>query len=119
MAVYRVRWTETAVELLERISDRRIRRMLYERAGQLDHDPEKQGKPLLGELSGFRSLKVAGRRYRIICHIEADEVVVSVVAVGLRKDGDRHGVYALAQKLLKQGLLSAASTPPRSRRRGS
>ena len=102
---YKVRWTETAVTLLEGISDRRIQRALHDRAGVLDHDPDKQGKPLLGELTGFRSVRVVGKRYRIVYRVERREVVVAVVAVGLRKDGDKHDVYALAKKLLKQGLL--------------
>jgi mRNA interferase RelE/StbE len=113
---YRVRWTETAVELLERIPDRRIQRTVYTRAGQLDHDPERQGKPLLGELAGFRSVRTVGQRYRIVYQIQADEVVVAVVAVGLRKDGDKNDVYALAKKLLKQGLLGAPKASPGRRR---
>lgn len=102
---YKVRWTETAITVLEGIADRRIQRALHDRAGALDHDPEKQGKPLLGELTGFRSLKAVGTRYRIVYHVERREVVVAVAAVGLPKDGDKHDVYALAKKLLKQGLL--------------
>ena len=110
---YRVRWTETAVELLERIPDCRIQRTVYTRAGQLDHDPEQQGKPLL---AGFRSVRTVGQRYRIVYQIQADEVVVAVVAVGLRKDGDKNDVYALAKKLLKQGLLGAPKASPGRRR---
>jgi hypothetical protein len=30
---------------------------------------------------------------------------VDIILVGLRKDGDKHDVYALAKKLMKQGLL--------------
>ena len=103
---YTVRWTETAVDLLEAISDKRIRRALYARAGHLKGNPSQQGKPLLGEFTGFRSIKVQPNRYRIIYRVENDEVAVVVVAVGLRKEGDKHDVYALARKLLKQGLIS-------------
>ena len=87
------------------ISDRRIRRALFDRAGELEHDPEKQGKPLLGELAGFRSVRTVAKRYRILYCVDRDEVIVTVVTAGLRKDGDTHDVYALARKLLKQGLL--------------
>ncbi len=102
---YAVRWTETAVKLLEAIPDRRIQRAIHTRARHLDHDPEKQGKPLLGEFAGFRRVAAVGKRYRIIYWVERDEIVVAVVLVGLRKDGDKRDVYALARKILKQGLL--------------
>ena len=102
---YTVRWTQTAVDLLEAVSDKRLRKALFDRAGQLKQTPAQQGKPLLGEFTGFRSIKVQARRYRIVYHVEDDEVVVVVVAVGLRKEGDRRDVYALAKKLLKHGLI--------------
>lgn len=102
---YTVRWTETALERLEEIADARVRRIIYDRAGALTNDPDSQGKALLGELAGFRSIKVAGQRYRIIYQVQNREVAVTVVTVGLRKDGDKRDVYALARKLLKQGLL--------------
>lgn len=103
--VYTVKWTETASKLLSEISDRRVRQLLYTRAGQLSHSPEQQGKPLLGELAGFRSLRAAGQKYRIIYRVERQEVIVVIVAVGRRKHGDARDVYALARKLLRQGLL--------------
>lgn len=103
--VYAVKWTETASELLSAISDQRVRRALYTRAGQLSHSPEQQGKPLLGELAGFRSLRAVGQKYRIIYRVERQDVIVVVVAVGRRKHGDARDVYALARKLLRQGLL--------------
>jgi mRNA interferase RelE/StbE len=100
---YAVRWTETAVKLLEAIPDRRIQRAIHTRAGHLDRDPEKQGKHLLGELAGFRRVEAVGKRYRIIYKAEREQVVI--LLAGIRKDGDKHDVYALAKKLMKQGLL--------------
>ena len=103
--VYTVRWTETALKLAEAIPDQRIKRALYDRAGQLAKSPEKQGKPLIGELNGFRSVRAAGQRYRIVYRVERREVVVAIVAVGKRKEGDKSDVYALAKKLVRLGLL--------------
>jgi len=103
--VYRIKWTETAVKLAEAIDDRRIRRIIVERAEQLAQDPEKQGKPLVGELAGFRSVEAVGQRHRIIYRVERKEVIVLIVAVGRRKAGVTSDIYELARKLLKQGLL--------------
>jgi mRNA interferase RelE/StbE len=97
--------TPTAQRMLEAITDRRVRRIVRERIDGLAHDPDKQGKPLLGELTGYRSLRAVGQRYRILYRVDRGRVVVIVVAVGLRKAGDRRDVYALARKLLRLRLL--------------
>ena len=103
--VYTVKWTETASRLLTAIPDQRVQRTLYTRAGQLSHSPEQQGKPLLGELAGFCSLRAVGQKYRIIYRVARQEVIVVILAVAHRKHGDTRDVYALARKLLRQGLL--------------
>jgi mRNA interferase RelE/StbE len=107
-SVYTVHWTETATKLLEAISDKRIQRGIYERASQLSKSPENQGKPLVAELAGFRSVRAVGQKYRIVYRVKRQDVMVMVVAVGRRKHGDAADIYALAQKLLRQGLISAA-----------
>ncbi|MGH8058440.1 MAG: type II toxin-antitoxin system RelE family toxin [Candidatus Entotheonellia bacterium] len=71
----------------------------------LARDPEQQGKPLLGELQSLRSVRVVGQRYRILYRVDRGKVLVLVVAMGLRKEGDRRDIYALAKKLLRLGLL--------------
>ena len=103
--VYTIKWTETAVRLSEAIPDQRIRRLITQRVDQLAKSPEQQGKPLLGELAGFRSVRVVGQRYRIIYRVERKEVVVSIAAVAKRKEGDKGDVYALAKRLLRLRLL--------------
>jgi mRNA interferase RelE/StbE len=102
---YEIKISPTALNLLRSISDRRIRDKLVEKIDQLATSPEKQGKPLVGELTGYRSVRAAGQRYRIIYRIEENQVVVLVVALGLRKEGSRRDVYELAQKLIRVGLL--------------
>ena len=102
---FSIRWTQTAVELLDRIPDRKTKSLLVRRVNQLARSPEQQGKPLVGELAGFRSIRAVGQRFRIVYRVDRDEVVISVVAVGRRKAGDRTDVYALAQRLLSLGLL--------------
>jgi mRNA interferase RelE/StbE len=104
-SVHTIKWTETAVKLAAAIPDQRIRRLITQRVDQLAKEPEQQGKPLLGELAGFRSVRAAGQRHRIIYRVERQEVVVFIVAVGKRKEGDKGDIYALAKKLLRLGLV--------------
>jgi mRNA interferase RelE/StbE len=102
---WKIALTPAAKQMLEAISDRRIRRGLQERIEGLASEPEKQGKPLLGELEGLRSLRAVGQRFRILYRVEKKVVLVLVVAVGLRKDGSKRDIYSLARKLLRLRLL--------------
>jgi mRNA interferase RelE/StbE len=105
-----VKWqvllTPTALKLLSDISDRRIREKIGTVIDRLTEDPEKQGKALLGELSGFRSIRAAQQRYRIIYQIRGNEIIVVIVAVGIRRDGAKDDFYNLAKKLFRLRLLS-------------
>jgi mRNA interferase RelE/StbE len=94
------------MKLLSDISDRRIREKIGTVIGRLTEDPEKQGKALLGELAGFRSIRAVGQRYRIMYQIRGNEIVVVIVAVGIRRDGAKDDIYNLAKKLFRLGLLS-------------
>jgi len=102
---YRIVITPTAIRLLTDLPDRRSQQAIRDRIDGLAHDPEKQGKPLGGELAGYRSLRVVGQRYRIIYRVERQRVLVAVVALGLRKEGDKKDVYELAKKLVRLGLI--------------
>ena len=102
---FAIRWTETALKLVEAIPDRRIRRLISHRADELAKVPEQQCKPLIGELAGFRSVRAVGQRYRIVYRVERREIVVVIVAAGRRRSGDKSDIYELAKKLLRQGLL--------------
>jgi len=59
---------------------------------------------LTGELAGHRSLRAAGQRYRILYRVERNQVLVLVVAVGIRREGSRSDIYELARKLLRLRL---------------
>jgi len=91
--------------MLISISDPRVREKIYEKVRRLEEEPDKQGKPLTGELSGYRSLRGAGQRYRIIYRIEKEKFMVSIVALGIRKEGSKRDIYTLAKKLLKLYLM--------------
>jgi mRNA interferase RelE/StbE len=91
--------------MLAAIKDRRTLERIRDRIDGLSEDPEVQGKPLLGELTGYRSLRAAGQRYRIIYRLHEAHVEVLVVAVGRREEGSRQDIYRLAQRLLRLRLL--------------
>ena len=103
---WRIKITPTAMRMLTGISDRRIREKIVAVIDRLVEEPEKQGKAMLGELAGFRSIRAVGQRYRIIYTLNGDEIVVMVVAVGIRRDKARDDIYNLAKKLLRLGLLN-------------
>ena len=102
---WKVALTPAARQMLEAISDRRIRRGVTERIEGLANEPEKQGKLLIGELEGVRSLRAVGQRYRILYRLEKQVVTVLVVAVGIRKAGSKKDIYTLARRLLRLRLL--------------
>ena len=102
--VHEVVFTAEALRTLARISDRRVRALIVERAEGLSQEPEKQGNPLTAELAGYRSIRAVGQRYRIVYSIDQGKVRVLIIAVGIRRQGDRHDVYSLAQRLVQLGL---------------
>ncbi len=101
---YRVLITETCISLINKLSDKKIQRTILDRIEQLSEEPAKQGKNLVQDLSGFRSVHAAGR-YRIIYKIDKKTVIVYVLAAGIRKEGDKKDIYKIAKKLLNAGLL--------------
>jgi len=102
---YIIKFSKNAVRMLKQINDLRIRKNIVKKIEQLQIEPEKQGKPLGGELGGFYVVRAVGQRYRIIFKIEKSILTVFVVAAGLRKEGDKKDVYKLARKLFRSRLL--------------
>ena len=94
---------------LATIRDRRVQEGLRTSLRRLEYEPEKQGKPLSDELAGYRSIRAVGQRYRILYKLEEEQVIVAVVALGIRKAGDKKDVYELAKKLARLGLLDIDS----------
>jgi mRNA interferase RelE/StbE len=97
---YDIQLTPLALEMLAEVKDRREQQKLRDRIDQLKIEPEKQGKALVDNLSGFRSIRAVGQRYRIIYKVEQERVMVVVVGLGRRKDGDKKDIYSILQKLL-------------------
>lgn len=101
---YKVVIQPVALEMMLRITDRRTREKIFQRIEELSQEPEKRGKALTDELLGFWSLRAAAQRYRIIYRIENQRVEVIVIAVGLRKAGDRRDAYEIAKRLVRLHL---------------
>ena len=95
--------TPTAEEMITQLQADAREKIKY-RIGALSEDPEKQEKPLLGELAGLRSAHAAGR-YRIIYQVDREQVVVIIVGAGIRKEGDKRDIYTLTRKLLHAGVI--------------
>jgi mRNA interferase RelE/StbE len=62
---YRVVLTAEAKQRFGAIQDRREQGILVNRLEQLAESPAQQGKPLRGDLSGYRSIRAIGQRYRM------------------------------------------------------
>jgi len=103
-----IKLTAPALRQFAAIKDTRIKEQISKRIDTLAYEPERPGKPLIDELAGYYSIRAVGQRYRIIYKLEAERVLVVVVTVGIRKDGDKKDAYALAKKLVRLGLLDIA-----------
>jgi mRNA interferase RelE/StbE len=101
---YRILITDTCLRLIGKIPDKKIQRSILDRIQKLSDEPEKQGKKLVKDLSGFLSVHAAGR-YRIIYKIDKRTVIIYVLAAGIRKEGDKKDIYKIAKKLLDAGLM--------------
>jgi len=94
-----------AQKQLGTIKDRRVQQVLGDALDSLEIDPEKRGKPLTGKLAGYFSLRAYAQRYRIIYKLQISSKEVVVVALGLRKEGDRADIYNLVERLISKGFL--------------
>lgn len=102
---WKILFTEQAQDHLQNIKDSRIRAQISKRIDALADDPEKQGKLLGDGLFELRSVRAVKERYRIIYRIKKEEIIVLIVAIGIRKEGDKKDIYALTKKLARLGLL--------------
>jgi mRNA interferase RelE/StbE len=109
---YEILITDTCLALIEKIPDKKIQRTILNRIEGLSDEPDKQGKMLVKELSGFRSIHAAGR-YRIIYKVDKQTVIIYILAVGIRKQGDKKDIYKITRKLLKAGLLDLETDKPK------
>ncbi len=100
---FEVIFTDEVDRDLEAITDVRTRNAVIRKALDLDTEPDKQGKTLSRDLADYRVVRAAGQRYRVVYQIASLEGVVTVVVVGIRKEGDKRDVYRVASKRLGKG----------------
>jgi mRNA interferase RelE/StbE len=92
--------TDEAQGDLDDIKDARTYGAIERKIGGLALEPDKQGKPLGRNLGDYRAVRAAGQRYRIVYQVGMLEGVVTIVVVGIRKEGDRKDAYRVARKRL-------------------
>ncbi len=103
--MYKIKLTQISVESLGKI-DKNAKKQIVNKIDDLRSEPLMLGKALKGPLKEYRSIRAAGQRYRIIYRVFEKEVIVIIVAVGIRKDGDKKGIYELMKKFIRTGLLN-------------
>lgn len=104
---WQIMFTPEAQAMMDAIKDRRVKEKIGERINKLAEDPIKQGKALGAELTDLYSVRAAGQRYRIIYSLDGEKILILIVGVGIRREGSKTDIYALAKKLVRLGLVSA------------
>lgn len=99
-AHFQVSFSEEADGDLADISDVATREVVIRRALELRLEPLSQGKPLRGDLKTYRSVRAAGQRYRVIYQVAVSAGTVTVVVVGIRREGHKSDAYKIASKRL-------------------
>jgi len=102
--MYKIKLTKIAIENLGKI-EKTAKTQIINKIELLKHEPELRGKELKGILKEYRSIRAAGQRYRIIYKINESDVIVVIINIGIRKDGDKKDIYELMKKYIKIGLL--------------
>ncbi len=103
--MYKIRLTQIAAEFISRL-DAKSQQQVLEKIEILKEEPLKVGKPLKGNLQDYRSIRSVGQRYRIIYQVKETEIEVLIVAIGIRRDGDKkNDIYELMKKYVKIGLI--------------
>jgi mRNA interferase RelE/StbE len=102
--MYKIKLTSIASENIKKLNIT-VQKQVMNKIESLKEEPLLLGKPLKGSLKEFRTIRAAGQRYRIIYKVLELEIIVIVIAVGIRKDGDKKDIYELMKKYIKTGLL--------------
>ena len=99
--VYEIILSEDALVMLDKISNRITRERIARKIDEISQNPT-VGKPLRGDFAGYRSVRAAAQRYRVIYRVEGERLIVYVIWLGMRREGERSDVYATFAKLLRR-----------------
>ena len=80
---YKVIWTKTGIKSLRKL-DKEVAKKLTKKIAQFLVNYPYSGKPLYGELKGYRRCRYDD--YRIIYQIIEEEILISIIKVGHRKE---------------------------------
>lgn len=82
--VWKIKWRDSARKQLGKLDKQIEKRIFSYMEKRVAPRPFDLGKALTGNMAGYWCYRV--QDYRIICHIENEEVIILVVEVGHRKD---------------------------------
>ena len=85
---------------LDGVTDNRTYAAIESKIDELTTEPDKRGKALSESLSEYRVVRAAGQRYRVVHQVAMLEGVVTVVVIGIRKEGDKRDAYRIAGRRL-------------------
>jgi mRNA interferase RelE/StbE len=94
---YDIEFTSLAIKLLKKVKDQREQKILCQKIENLKIEPEKQGKALIGQFKGYRSIRAVGQRYRIVYRVDQNRIIVIIVGVGMRREGDKQDIYSILE----------------------
>lgn len=97
---FEVAFTDEADADLGAITDLWTRTAIIRKTFELETEPMAKGKALGADLKDYRSIRAAGQRYRIIYQVGLLEGRVTVVVIGIRREGDKRDAYRVASKRL-------------------
>ena len=100
MDTFSIIFDQEARDDLDKITDNRTYDAIEKKIDELKTEPDKRGEALKGNLKDYRKLKAAGGRYRVIYEVAMLEGLVTVVVVGVRKQGDKNDAYRIASRRL-------------------
>ena len=102
--MYKIKLTIVAAENIKKL-DSKTQSQVINKIEALKEEPLLLEKPLRGPLKEYRTVRTVAQHYRIIYKVLETEIVVIIIAVGIRKEGDKKDIYELMKKYIKTGLL--------------
>ncbi|HEU0053559.1 MAG TPA: type II toxin-antitoxin system RelE/ParE family toxin [Longimicrobium sp.] len=102
---YEVSFTRAALKELKKLGPSASSSIIAQIRKKLVVDPVAYGEELHGELKGFFKLRVSG--YRVVYQVLQQRVIVVVLAVGKRNEGNVDNIYDWLSESLLKGRLDA------------